>query len=138
VSFEIAALATGYLVTGHLVARLRRGNVAKHFVGSSQIDVTTAAEPNVAFDTIKHIDRPYRVDDADPATLRIVLSSPPNPLSWGFFYPVEIKARDGGSKITIGIKSRFVFGGIIQTTRAHERCARAIEALFAGPPMQIA
>jgi hypothetical protein len=136
-SFELAVLCVGFVVTGHVVAGLRRGNVRNHFVGASQIDVVTQATAQAAFEAIRHIGAPFRVDDADAESRRLVLSSSPTVFSYGFLYPIEIEAIEGGSKITIGIMSRFLFGGIIVTQRAHERCVRAIKARFAVPAMRV-
>ena len=135
---SLGAAAVVFVATSYAVAALRRGNVKKHVVGASEIALTTSAAPRAAFEAIKQLGAPYRVDDADSESLRLVLSSRPNVFSVGFFYPIEIEPVDGGSKVIVGVRSRFLFGGIIQTTRAHERCARAIEALFTLPPARLA
>lgn len=136
-SLEVAGALVGLLVTGYGVGILRRGNVRKHFIGATQREVTTAADPDTAFAAITRIDPPFRVDDADPGSKRIVLSTYPSVVSFGFLYPIEIEATEGGSKITIGIKPKFLSGGFIVKRAAHERCARTIEKLFEMPSARV-
>ncbi len=136
-SLDIAALCAGFLVAGYAVGGLRRGNVRKHVIGVREISVITSAEPTVAFAAVAHVGAPYRVDDSDAESRRLVLSTRPTVFSFGFLYPIEITAFESGSKITIGIRSKFLYGGMIVTAHAHERCARMIEALFAVPPMRV-
>jgi hypothetical protein len=135
-SFEVGTLLVGVLVTGHVVARLRNGNVRNHYIGASQIEVTVQTDPAVVFEAIRRIDKPYRVDDADAESKRLVLSIGPTVFSWGFLHPIEIAAVEDGSKVTIGIISKFI-SGMIEKPRAHERCARAIKGLFAVPAMRV-
>jgi hypothetical protein len=137
VSMLTTAVITG-VVLSYVAANFRRGNVHKHFIGTSELHFTTRADPRLAFDTLKQIGRPYRVDDSDAATLRLVLSSGSTLFSPGFFYPVEIEAADGATKISVGVRGRMPFSGMIQTAHAHKRCLRAIEALFAAPPARLA
>jgi hypothetical protein len=125
------------MATGYVVAGLRRGKVRKHFIGAKQIDVVVLAEPALAFEAIKQVGEPFHVDDSDADSKRIVLSSNPTVFSWGFFYPIEIAPFERGSKITIGIKSKFLWAGSIVTQTAHKRCARAVEATFTAPPMRV-
>lgn len=37
---DLAVVCVGLLITGYAVASVRRGNVRKHFVGVSQIEVS--------------------------------------------------------------------------------------------------
>jgi hypothetical protein len=137
VSLDALIVFAGITGVGYVIASRRRGNVHKHVIGSSQIVVETAAEPRAAFDAITHIGAPYRVDDTDAERLRIVLSKSPTVWTAGWFFPIEIAAEEGGSRITIGIRSRLLFGGALPMLHAHKRCANAIRALFAMPEMRV-
>jgi hypothetical protein len=125
------------IVIGFVIALTRRGSVATTSIGSRRLELRTAADPATVFERVRSIGRPYQVDDADPATRKLVLSSPPTFATWGFLYPVVIRAEGSGATVEIGITSRFIQMGPL-VTRAHNKCLAEIEALIGVPAARIA
>ena len=71
----------------------------------------------------------YRIDDADPATNRLVLSRSPTLFTWGYLFPINMRDDIGGSRIEVGIHSKVFQAGPL-VTRAHARCVEDLtEAL---------
>ena len=126
----VAAIAT------YALAYRRKGRVGSVQIGAMRIELHSAAEPSVVFDTIAAIGPPYRVDDLDPDKLMLVLSARPSIWSYGWLFPVNVLAEDTGSRIEIGIKSRLLHIGP-GTGRAHKWCAQAIERLLTVPPARM-
>ncbi|MBA3391301.1 MAG: hypothetical protein H0T89_01595 [Deltaproteobacteria bacterium] len=122
---------------GFLIASSRRGSVASTLIGSRRMELHSAADPATVFERIRGLGGKYRTDDADPQRHVVVLSSSPTFATWGFLYPVYIHAEGGGSRIEIGIASRFIqFGPLV--TSAHKQCTKAIEDAISIPVARIA
>jgi hypothetical protein len=117
---------------GLLIAYSRRGSVRSATLGSRRLEIHTPADPNSAFERIRAIGGRFKVDDADPSARILVLSTNPSFATWGFFYPVFIHPAGNGSRIEIGIHSRFIQIGPL-VTRAHTQCQEQIELLLAPP-----
>lgn len=133
------ALMTGVLVASSLYvfAFRRKGSVRDTRIGVRHLELTSPGTTYDVFDKIAAIGPPYHVDDADRTKLILVLSSRPSIWSYGFLYPVVVREREGGgSTITIGVASRLIHIGP-GMGHAHERCARAIEALLTVPPARL-
>ena len=113
---------------GFAVAFSRRGvaRTARPTSRSRSIDVALA--PEQAFERIAAMPRgTYRVDDHDRDRRTIVLSSNPTGFTWGFLYPVFVTPTSGGgSRVEVGIRSRFIQVGPL-VTGAHDRVMAAIE-----------
>ncbi|HEY0254456.1 MAG TPA: hypothetical protein VGC41_23170 [Kofleriaceae bacterium] len=114
------------IVLGYVIAFTRKGRTSMAMPGRKQ-DIYTPASPDEVFDLVKRMSGTYKVDDADPNSKIIVLSSSVSFFSWGFLYPVFI-APDGrgGTQITIGCTSKLVQMGPL-VTRAHNQCVEAVE-----------
>lgn len=130
--FIIIAVGIGYVV-----AFSRKGKVTGTSMTSRQHDVTSPASPAEAFAALRKIGFPYKVDDADPSSSMLVLSSPVTFFSWGFLYPVFITpGLNGGSRIVVGCGSKlFQMGPIV--TNAHKKCVSAIEAALSAAPARV-
>jgi len=126
------------VLVGYLIAAARTGKVATARLGGRVLRVTTAADPKTAFDRISTIGGKFKVDDRDGQMHTLVLSSSITFGTWGFLYPVFIRAEQGGgSTIEIGISSKFIQVGPL-VTKWHKQCAQAIEELLAPPTARVA
>jgi hypothetical protein len=123
---------------GFLVALTRRGSVTGTRIGSRCHEIVSAGDPATMFERLRGIGAPYRIDDEDARAKILVLSSPPTFATWGFLYPVVVTpAAGGGSRIQIGITSRFIqFGPLV--TRAHANARHAIENTVGIPVARVA
>jgi hypothetical protein len=130
-------LPLAIVLIGYMIAASRTGKVASATLGSRRLDVHSAADPQAAFDRILSIGGKFRVDDRDPSTKIIVLSSPITFGTWGFLYPVYIHADGAGSRIEVGCHSKFIQIGPL-VTRWHKQCVAAIEELLAPPTARVA
>ena len=135
VTFMVIPIAVVGL--GYFIASSKKGAVGRTRIGSRSLDMHTIAPPALVFERLVAIGAPYRVDDSDPTSRTLVLSSPPTFTTWGFLYPVTITADDSGSRITVGIESRFIQIGPL-VTRAHKQCLAAIEDLIGVPAARVA
>jgi hypothetical protein len=118
----------------YVVAALRRGSVRSASRGGHTRTLDVAADPDAVFEALRRPFGKYRVDDADAASHALVLSVPPSPFTWGFFFPIWITpGTGGGSVVEIGIRSKLIQIGPL-VTRAHDQCVAAIEALLVHPP----
>ena len=121
----------------YFAASRRRGSVERTHIGVRRIELASPGEPADVFARIAAIGHPYRVDDQDATKLVLVLSSRPSIWSYGFLYPVVVRAREGGgSTIAIGVTSRLIHVGP-GVGIAHDRCARAIASLLSVPEARI-
>ncbi|MFT3700377.1 MAG: hypothetical protein QM831_44945 [Kofleriaceae bacterium] len=111
---------------GYVVAFSRRGRTSMAMPGRNQT-LHHPASPDEVFNALKKIPPPFKVDDADPGTKIVVLSSPVTFFSWGFLYPVFITPNGaGGSQITVGCTSKLIQMGPI-VTNAHNKAVAAVE-----------
>jgi hypothetical protein len=122
---------------GYAIAFTRKGSVAGASMGSRRLEVHTPASPEQAFERVRTMGGKFIADDSDPNAKVIVLSSPVSLFSWGFLYPVFIHAEGAGSRIEIGIKSKFVQIGPV-VGKWHRDCAAAIEQALSVPPARVA
>lgn len=118
------------------VALVRRGNARTATLGGRRLEVRTAAAPATVRAALRALGGPYRTDDEDADRGVVVLSSRPTLATWGFFYPIFVHADGTGSRLEIGIKSRFIQVGPLVTV-AHQRCVAAIEAALAHLPFTL-
>ena len=114
----------------------RKGRVGSVRIGAMRIDLRSPAPPAEVFAAIAAIGPPYHVDDLDRDNRKLVLSSPPSLWSYGFLYPIDVVADDGGTRIEIGVASRFFHVGP-GMGRAHTWCAEAIARLLTLPPARM-
>jgi hypothetical protein len=125
------------VLVGYAIAASRVGKVASASLGSRRTDVNTPADPQTAFDRIAAIGGKFKVDDKDPSTKILVLSSGITFGTWGFLYPVYIHAAGSGSRIEIGCHSKFIQMGPL-VTRWHKLCVEAIEEVLSPPTARVA
>ncbi|MDQ3368956.1 MAG: hypothetical protein M3680_26325 [Myxococcota bacterium] len=122
---------------GLLIASSRRGSVGGTKIGSRQLDVHNPADPDAVFGRLKALGGKYRIDDANPQLRMLVFSSSPTFATWGFLYPVNVVAEGTGTRIEIGIASRFIqFGPLVGS--AHKQMVKAVEELLGVPVARVA
>jgi hypothetical protein len=128
----------GSIVVGYVIALTRKGRVGVTLVGSRRHELFVPLDPDSVFARLQRVDVRYRIDDADPATKRLVLSSSPSLFTWGFLFPINIRDHaGGGSDIEVGIHSRLVQAGPL-VTRAHARCLDDISQALGVPATRAA
>ncbi len=71
-----------------------------------------------------------------PLAFRRLLASPVSFFSWGFLYPVFIHAHGSGSRIEVGIQSKFFQIGPV-VTKWHRDCVAAIEQAVSLPEARV-
>ena len=127
-----------FIAIGYVVAFTRVGTVrGTGSLGSLRKDVYTPADPDTVFARLAMLNGRIKVDDKDPATKILVLSSPVTFFTWGFFYPVYLHAEGTGTRIVVGCKSKvFQWGPLV--TRAHNECVTEIERALSLPEARVA
>ena len=86
---------------GYAIAFTRKGSVARDRLGASRIDIHTPADPATVFARLSALSGRVHVDDKDPQTKILVLSTPVTFFTWGFLYPVYLHAEGSGSAIEV-------------------------------------
>jgi len=125
------------VAVGFIVASSRRGSVSGTPIGARKMELRTPADPETVFGRLRALGGKYRTDDSDPTRKIIVLSSSPTFATWGFLYPIHIEPEGSGSRIVIGIQSRFMQWGPLVTS-AHKQCTKAIEDVLGVPAARVA
>jgi len=120
------------IAVGYAIAFRRKGSARNARIGVRHLELRTPVDPQSVFDRIRMIGSPFKVDDADPQEKIVVLSTPVSFATWGFFYPVFIHADGTGSRIDLGIQSKFIQIGPI-VGKKHRDCLRAIERELSVP-----
>jgi hypothetical protein len=135
ISLTVGAVVASSL---YVFAYRRKGSVSDARIGARSIELASAGQPDDVFEAIAAIGPPYTVDDKDRVRRVLVLSSRPSIWSYGFLYPVIVRASaDGaGTTVTLGVRSRLIHIGPGMGL-AHERCARAIASLLTVPPARL-
>jgi hypothetical protein len=126
-----------FIAVGYAIAFTRKGKVASATLGARNQELHSPAPPAEVFAKISAIGHPYKVDDRDPNTHALVLSSPVTFFSWGFFYPVFLHAEGTGTRIQIGVHSKLIQMGPV-VTNAHNKCVAAIEQALSVPTARVA
>lgn len=117
---------------GYIIAFTRKGSVRTARIGSRMLEIHTPADPQAAFERIRTMRGDFTADDSDPQLKMIVLASRVTFFSWGFLYPVVIQPEGSGSRIQVGIASKFIQIGPV-VGKWHRDCVRAIEAVLSVP-----
>ena len=127
----------GFVALGFLVASSKKGRVGVATIGARRHELFAPGDPATVFARLQRINPRYRIDDANPGSLQLVLSTPPSLFTWGFLYPVTIHEHVGGSRVEIGIRSKlFQIGPIV--TRAHAQCVDAVSQVLGVPAARVA
>src|SRR5215831_14477275 len=122
-----------FVVVAYVIALTRKGRVGVTLIGSRRRELFVPLDAASVFARLQRVDIRYRIDDADPATKRLVLSSSPSAFTWGFLFPININDyAGGGSHIEIGITSKVFQAGPL-VTRAHGRLVDDITQALGVP-----
>jgi hypothetical protein len=122
---------------GYMIAFTRKGSVRTARLGGRRLDVHTPADPKAVFARLSAMRGKFTADDSDATANIIVLASPVTFFSWGFLYPVFIHPDGAGSRIEIGIQSKFIQIGPV-VGKWHRDCVAAIEQALALPEARVA
>ncbi len=127
----------GVVAIGYMIAFTRKGTVRGTRLGARRLEVHTAADPQETFQRISRLRGKFTVDDSDAGAKIVVLASPVTFFSWGFLYPVYIHAEGAGSRVEIGIQSKFIQVGPV-VGKWHRDCVAAIEQALSLPAARVA
>jgi len=126
------------LFVAYGIAFMRKGKVGMAMPSRQRV-INVNSSPAETFANIRHIARPYFVDDSDPKLNVVILSKPVSLFGgFGFLFPVFIApAPNGGSELTVGCTSKvFQMGPLV--TRAHDKAVQAILQTLAVAPARVA
>ncbi|KID31638.1 hypothetical protein [Prauserella rugosa] len=127
----IGAMAGALVAAGvmFLVATTRKGSVASIAMTKRRIVLWSSAPPEALYAWVtQYCPQGYRLEDADPASGRFVVSSRPSFATWGFFFPGVVYADPAGSRLELGITSRAVQWGPL-VGREHRKLAQELATL---------
>jgi len=117
---------------GYLIAATRKADAKAARPSGRAITLDSPLAPDTAFARLRSapLGR-FTLGDSDEANRVLVFASSVTLFSWGFFFPVFVRAGGAGTRIEIGLKSRLVQWGPI-VTRTHKEFAAAVEKALAG------
>lgn len=123
-TYIAVAIIIGLMV---VIAFSRKGTIHSIPMGGRMSTFESPLDPDEVFARLASGVGTFKVEDRDPQTRSILLTTKPTLATWGFFYPIAITHNPGGgATIHIGIQSRlFQYGPLV--TKWHKKCARAIE-----------
>ncbi|HET6613190.1 MAG TPA: hypothetical protein VFG83_14430 [Kofleriaceae bacterium] len=114
------------------IALARKGRIRSLQMGGRMLTLESQLDPNAVYDRVAGGVDVFAVEDRDPQTHVVLLSTKPTLATWGFFYPVVVAARPGGGTIIqVGIKSRLFQAGPL-VTKWHNKCLKAIDQAVNG------
>jgi hypothetical protein len=125
------------IAVGYMIAFTRKGSVRGVRLGARRLEIHTPADPQAVFGRLRELRGKFTADDSDAAAKIVVLASPVTFFSWGFLYPVYIHAEGSGSRIEVGITSKFIQVGPV-VTKWHRECVTAIEQALSVPAARVA
>ncbi len=129
--------AVALIAIGYAIAASRKGSTKSAVLGSRRMSLHTPMDPATTFARISQISGRLKVDDGDPQAKILVLSSGITFGTWGFLYPVFIHDESGGSRIEIGIQSKFFqYGPLV--TKHHKQTVEEIAQLIGLPQARVA
>lgn len=111
-----------FILAGAGASLVRKGKIRTTHIGARRIELHTSLSAAAAFDRIAAVSGRLEVDDRDPTTRTLVLSSRRTLGTWGFLYPIVIHEEPDGARVEIGCKSKFVQIGPL-VTKHHELAA---------------
>jgi hypothetical protein len=123
---------------GYAIAFIRKGKVGMAMTSRQRL-IHVNSTPEETFNQIRHIARPYLIDDSDPKLNVVIVSKPVSFLGgFGFFFPVFISpGASSGSDLIVGCTSKvFQMGPLV--TRAHNKAVDAILETLALAPARVA
>lgn len=122
---------------GYMIAFTRKGSVRTARLGARRLEVHTPADPKAVFQRLSQLRGKFTADDSNAEANVLVLASPVTFFSWGFLYPVYVHPEGSGSRIEIGIQSKFIQVGPV-VGKWHRDCVAAIEQALALPAARVA
>ena len=116
-----------------LIAASKRGDQLRISDSARLTPIATNLSPDEAFDVVLEFaeNNGYTVDNADQDERSIVLNQSASVLSYGAFFPIQIRARaDGKTIVEIGAKAKM--GSQKQRnfvlSKDHEKCVNGIRS----------
>ncbi len=125
------------IAVGYMIAFTRKGAVRSCRLGARRLEIHSAGSPDDVFQRISQLRGKFSVDDSDASAKILVLSSPVTFFSWGFLYPVYVHAEGAGSRIEVGIQSKFIQVGPV-VSKWHRDCVAALEQALSLPAARVA
>ncbi len=131
-SWIVAIVVIVAIAIGYVIAMTRKANAKGVQPSGKAMTVNSPLAPDAVFALLRSapLGR-FRLGDSDEANRVLVFASSVTPFSWGFFFPVFVRAGGAGTRIEADIKSRlFQWGPIV--TRTHKEFVTALEKALAG------
>jgi len=125
-----------FVALGYMIAFTRKGSVRTARLGSRRLEVFSNSDPAAMFAKLSAMRGKFTADDSDASAKIVVLSSPVSFFSWGFLYPVFIHAEGSGSRVEVGIQSKFFQIGPV-VSKWHRDCVAAIEQAVSLPEARV-
>lgn len=131
-SWIIGIIVLVVIAAGYLIAMSRKANAKGAQPTGRTMTVNSPLAPDAVFARLRAASPGrFKLGDSDEANRVLVFASSVTPFSWGFFFPVFLRADGTGTRIDAGIKSRlFQWGPIV--TRTHKEFVAALEKTLAG------
>jgi hypothetical protein len=131
-SWIVGIVVVVAIAAGYLIAMSRKANAKGAQPSGKAMTVDSPLAPDAVFARLRaaQLGR-FKLGDSDEANRVLVFASAVTPFSWGFFFPVFVRAGGTGTRIEAGIKSRlFQWGPIV--ARTHKEFVAALENAVAG------
>jgi hypothetical protein len=129
----LALVAVASLLLGVMLAVYRKVSAKTAEPTRRRLILSTPLAPQAAFQKLERTlwIGHCKLADVDAERRVLVLSSGITGWSWGFFYPVFVRASASGSEIEVGARARVPqFGPIVANN--HKACVAEIEKALAA------
>jgi hypothetical protein len=125
-----------FVALGYAIAFTRKGSVRTARLGARRLEIFSNSDPAALFAKLSTMRGKFTADDSDASAKIIVLASPVSFFSWGFLYPVFIHPHGSGSRVEVGIQSKFFQIGPV-VGKWHRDCVAAIEQAVSLPEARV-
>ncbi len=120
-----------------IIAVSKKGSRVQVSDSARLTPIITSLSMDKAFDTVLEFARynGYAIDTNEKGSRRIVLGQGAGLLSYGNFYPIQVKSRsDGKTIVEVGIRAKMgsQSQGNFALSKDHERCVEGIRAHLAA------
>jgi hypothetical protein len=131
-SWVVGIVVLAAIAAGYVIAMARKANAKDAQPSDKAMTVESPLAPDAVFARLRAAPLGhFKLGDSDEANRVLVFATAVTLFSWGFFFPVFVRAGGAGTRIEVGIKSRlFQWGPIV--TRTHKEFVAALEKALAG------